>query len=502
MSVQQIPMRLFFCAFVCSILFSAAASFSGCASGEHQDRVVIPSATINGQPAHFVLDSGSSVTLIEKSVANRLKIKSVPSSPHLDFSWFDATLGLTMSEPVQLAHGNDTLTSSLPVSKFPWADFDVLVGWPDVRDNILFFDSASHTVRRVETLPPETAQWTKLKIHPADTLSMEVPLPDHRTGVLEVDTGNPTGVVLPPADFQKWKDAHPNNPGYEHTYHLLLLSVTFFKTIQADEFEVGPLKLNNVTLNKADWKNMADNYIGTLGLDTFERLDMVVDCKNGWAYLHPKPLTSEPVHPQDWTLDANVHISANHMLAFAAASRALLKEDQDDPTGAIEEYSTAIKLSPTSMDFYYARAQDQLGLGNFAEARADFDQFIQMHPQDAEYPRLFAHLLRLRLGLPPSDLDQNIAEWKDSWVKTVAQFLLGQKDEPTLLAAAEKADKEPVNGQRCEAYFYIGEIRLLHNDPTSAREFFKKSVATDQKDYVEYSFAKAELKRLDKNTAK
>lgn len=458
--------------------------------------------TINGQPAKFVLDSGSSITLLENAEANRLKIKSTPGSPQMAFSWFDATLSMAMSEPVQLVRNADSLTSSLPVTKFPWADFDGLIGWPDVQDNILVFDSSTHTVRRVETLPPETVGWTKLKIHPSDTLNLEVPLPDNRTGILVVDTGDPTQIDLPPAAMQKWRDAHLTAPGYEHTYHLLLLNLTIYKTAQADEFELGPLKFNNVALNKADWKQMADDYIGTLGLNAFERVDMVVDCPNGWAYLHPKPPTTAEVKTQDWTLDANVHLSDKHILAFAAMSRGLLLEDKDDEAGAVHEYTFAINLNPKSGDIYLKRAQCYLHLGNFAAAGEDYAQYIQLLPQDSEYEHLFLYLTQLRAGQPPSDLGKTIADWKDSWVKTVGQFILGQKDEPTLLAAAEKEDKEPVSGQRCEAYFYIGEMRLLHNDFAGAMEFFKKSIATDQKDYVEYNFARAELKRLDAPPAK
>jgi hypothetical protein len=42
-------------------------------------------------------------------------------------------------------------------------------------------------------------------------------------------------------------------------------------------------------------------------------------------------------------------------------------------------------------------------------------------------------------------------------------------------------------------------MRLINGDKSGAREYLKKCLATDQKDYFEYVFARGELAQLDKS---
>jgi lipoprotein NlpI len=96
----------------------------------------------------------------------------------------------------------------------------------------------------------------------------------------------------------------------------------------------------------------------------------------------------------------------------------------------------------------------------------------------------------------PADFAQTVGGWKEGWTKTIGQFLTGQRDEAALLAAAEKSDQEPVAGQRCEAWYFAGQMRLLKGDQAGAREAFQKALATNQTNYNEYLFAQAALARL------
>ena len=51
-------------------------------------------------------------------------------------------------------------------------------------------------------------------------------------------------------------------------------------------------------------------------------------------------------------------------------------------------------------------------------------------------------------------------------------------------------------GYVCEAAFYIGELRLLRNDPKGARESLQSVVRTCPHTFDEYHAAVAELARL------
>jgi lipoprotein NlpI len=70
--------------------------------------------------------------------------------------------------------------------------------------------------------------------------------------------------------------------------------------------------------------------------------------------------------------------------------------------------------------------------------------------------------------------------------------------EPDFQAAAASKIAKTDSNQHCEAWFYIGMKHLLAGDKADARESFNKCIATGQSTFVEYAFAQAELKALDK----
>lgn len=51
-------------------------------------------------------------------------------------------------------------------------------------------------------------------------------------------------------------------------------------------------------------------------------------------------------------------------------------------------------------------------------------------------------------------------------------------------------------GQKCEAWFYAGIMRLQAGQQEEAASCFRKSVATEEKGFHEYRIAQAELARL------
>src|SRR5262249_24184846 len=84
---------------------------------------------------------------------------------------------------------------------------------------------------------------------------------------------------------------------------------------------------------------------------------------------------------------------------------------------------------------------------------------------------------------------------RGDWEATVMHFLTGQLSERGFLNAAAKGDAKAL-GKDCEAYFYAGSMRLIDGKKSTAEEYFKKSVATSRKDFMEYRSALAELSHL------
>ena len=77
---------------------------------------------------------------------------------------------------------------------------------------------------------------------------------------------------------------------------------------------------------------------------------------------------------------------------------------------------------------------------------------------------------------------------------------MGQLTELEFLASAKNNDQKIEKEQLCEAYFYAGSKLLIAGDNTTAKDYFRKCVATDKRISMEYTSAVAELKFLGEQT--
>lgn len=502
-----------------------------------------------------------------KDGADRLKLKVTPAA----YSAADsAAMGLT--DPARLAVGTQTITAQIPVYRDDDLGFDMLIGWPQVRDNILVFDGVRRTVDAVDQVPAEACGWLQLKIFQYNrrSLYLEVPLRDGRTGRILVDSGDVSGVALPAAQWAQWESSHPFAPTTVWTYDYGLGVDSGREVLAwADEISVGPITLTHVRVHKvSEFQAMTcggDQFAGAIGLEALGRMKMVVDAKNGVAYVKPEPPPGRDGAAGasargDWSVGPHVRIKQSALLVDAAEyklnamdydgaiaecdhaleleptyadaydDRGSAEADKGDYDGAIADLNRAVELDPTDVaalddrgatrlekgDFSGAMADLNHALdfdsqnenthfdlamarqvhGDFAEAIGEYDKAIQLG-DDSQYTRLYRQLLLLRLGKGSSGFPEEISGWKDGWKKTMGQFVAGWISQDALLKAAEKEDSEPVMGQRCQAFYVIGMMRLVHNDPGGAGGFFQKALATGRMDFPEFMFAGAELARLD-----
>ena len=155
-------------------LAAAAFLFAGCVSEPATPRVVFTKLAINGQPVRMVLDTGAASTVLYNAAANRVGLNFAPPRHDVVAGAFEIVAG--MSEPARVTAGAQTFTARLPVFTLPpssrlmissTSGEDGVIGWPEIRDNILVFDAAHRMVRSVAQLPEETSGWLKLKVRTA-----------------------------------------------------------------------------------------------------------------------------------------------------------------------------------------------------------------------------------------------------------------------------------------------------------------------------------------------
>ncbi len=276
-------------------------------------RVVVPGATLNGQPFELILDTGSDSPLVTESLLQRLGLayapppRSTPASP--------GSIALGVSNAADLAIGAQPFHLQLPVVALP--GLEGLLGWPEVRKNILVFDASQRVIRSVSVLPPEMAGWQKFKLGPDFALTFLVPLPNGSNGTIMIDTGAYHGVSLSPARWHQWRAEHPQAPLTAEPYTGISIGTGIKEEAFADEISLGAFSLTDIMIGDStpfEIRNF-ENYIGTLGLEALIRMDLVVDGVNGFLYLRPKPPADadhslpKSTSVADWTLEATVSVN-------------------------------------------------------------------------------------------------------------------------------------------------------------------------------------------------
>lgn len=199
--------------------------------------------------------------------------------------------------------------------------------------------------------------------------------------------------------------------------------------------------------------------------------------------------------------DLNPAIELDPKNASAYHSRGGAKAMKGDLDGALADYNRAIELNPKSAATYYNRGDLFFSIRNWDGALDDYNRFFDLSQEGQEDPRFYVWLILARTGkidAANKDLGNYLEQRGNTadWFSKEAHYLLGRISEANLLAAAKSSDKKTENGQLCEAWFYIGMKKLIGGDKHGAQDCFNKSVSTDQKDYSEYHFARAELKAL------
>ncbi len=576
--------RTAFFTFACSTCLALLVITAGCSAPSPTTRVLFPGVMVNHQRGRFLLDTGSDSTILDGSGAARLGIKSQLVVSNLAVNG-RVTERITLSEDVTLRAGGETFTTPLPIDTAPWMirwlmsdDHDGLIGWPEIRGNILVFDPIHHLISGTDALPEETSQWTKLGVGDTDVFTLEVTTPDGSKGKVLVDTGDPMGVGLTTTQWRAWRSAHPKAKLTPRVYATPGVGIIERDEGWADEIDVGNLHFTDVPVYEVPPMLAAefDNFAGDLGMYALERMDLVVDAKNHAAYAHPLPPPGPPYpgvkRPNapapsssesaqgDWVVTGTVALKRDSFLVQTAryniyasnfdaaitdcdhaleleptnidalltrgaarggkedfdgaavdlgrvieidpdniaarSARAQLAMHRDDAGSAVKDFDRLVALEPLSDAAWSGRGEAREVLGDFEGALADFQKAAGVAVDDSNYFVLYAELLQLRLGQNAPDFAGTIGHWKRGWTKTLGKFVAGDVSESALLLASRKRGDEPADGQRCEAYFFIGFMHLLHGDKSGAGEYFKKCVDTGQKDYFEYQFAKGELKRL------
>ena len=183
----------------------------------------------------------------------------------------------------------------------------------------------------------------------------------------------------------------------------------------------------------------------------------------------------------------------------ALNSRGIAYADTGAYAQALADYDAAIGLAPGFTEVLLNRGRTRFYMGRFADAVPDLAAAVSAEPDDA-YRMAWLYLAEARAGHGGQNALAANAGRLDFgvWPGAVIALLLGRTDVATVAGFAEGAASRDGRERRCEAYFYIGQYRLLQGDPVGAARSFRTVLQTGVTNFVEYQGARAELARLAK----
>jgi lipoprotein NlpI len=170
---------------------------------------------------------------------------------------------------------------------------------------------------------------------------------------------------------------------------------------------------------------------------------------------------------------------------------------------ALDDFARALQLDP-KRDLYMSRGRAYFFEGNYRAAQADFKQAAEQNNNEEQlHALIWLYFATQRLGEDGRAVIAGVRSRANlsQWPGAAVMMLLGNATTEEMLSAAWSFERKTELLQRCEAYFFLGEYRLLSADADAARAAFNESFATGVKYYVEYAFSKLELARMGQSDA-
>jgi lipoprotein NlpI len=215
-------------------------------------------------------------------------------------------------------------------------------------------------------------------------------------------------------------------------------------------------------------------------------------------------------------------------LVYYNRARAYL--NKEECAQAVADLNAALQLQPGYYEAYLQRGRANRCAGNYGEAIADYSEIIEHKPtgdaywqralarwnegdfdgsaQDSwstalfapnwPYPILWYGLAKLRAGkLDERDLQQKAVFFDLSvWPGTVFALYEGNATPDEIMRLARYGDPRTSRDRMCEADFYVGEWWLAKKNTEAARPLIESASSLCRHDFIEYSAANVELKRL------
>jgi hypothetical protein len=265
-------------------------------------KAVAPGVTatlVNGQPVKLFFDTGVGAPLIlSEDFVRRIGLGMAVDVPENDTDPIPGRPELGFTLPCQFTYfGVQNDIQGVPVFELPanvpraGGLFEGMVGWPFMRNYLWSFDLSAGQFRQLVSVPAAVRRWQQYQIWDSDdTLSLILPADPRGVERILVDTGNGSGIELPPDQWKEWVAANPRAPMTIFMDYLPGQKVRTAYESFAKTFALGTLVLHDVAVAQADpsyYQVQAEpgEKVVAIGLAALARMEMVLDPANRVAYV-------------------------------------------------------------------------------------------------------------------------------------------------------------------------------------------------------------------------
>ncbi len=250
----------------------------------HADSRIHMDATVNGNPVRFAFDTGSESTILFAQTADRIGLRWTPPSDDVMLKAGEVAAGFT--QECELILDADPVKFVFHVVQAPLfqeMEIDGLIGWNNLRNNILLLEGPLQQIHFLAELPKDIQEWQVVEIRATrEDLVLDTP-----AGGILIDTGDDSGVRLASNQWQSWKSSHANEARTMEAYSTLLKPINVSEVYWADTLELGSLLFNHVTVGKSLHASDVGipDYLATIGLDALRQLVIILDGPSSRCYI-------------------------------------------------------------------------------------------------------------------------------------------------------------------------------------------------------------------------
>ena len=181
--------------------------------------------------------------------------------------------------------------------------------------------------------------------------------------------------------------------------------------------------------------------------------------------------------------------------------RAMVRVIQGRAEAGISDLTAAIRIAPQEAALYEERGYAHFFAHDFAAAAANLSKALELNPQLTRVTPWIA-LSYSRSGKTNESQAALEASFQakvqpNAWVDRVNRLLAGQISEEELVSSATDLSADGRTERLCEAYYFLGQKKLLASQSAEAADLFKQAVNTQARPLTAYRAARYELRDFD-----